>query len=255
MAANGEGSNTGISSTWTWEQNKAFEIGLAIYPENSPDRWEKIAADIPGNKTLEEIQHHYQLLVDDINLIESGRFPLPCYTSLPTGNKPSSQKGNGKESEWETRKGQPWTEEEHNQFLLGMDKYGKGDWKSISKEFVKTRTPTQVASHAQKHFKRQNKTKDTRRSSIFDITNPNNDRQEGDNDGNASKDKGTTSAIVEGENKEEVKGENKEEVAIGEGIQVFDSLDSLPLSPPDSWCLEDDLVLELDETLSQLPPL
>ncbi|MFS7940571.1 putative transcription factor MYB-HB-like family [Helianthus anomalus] len=38
----------------------------------------------------------------------------------------------------------PWTEEEHKLFLLGLQKVGKGDWRGISRNFVKTRTPTQV---------------------------------------------------------------------------------------------------------------
>lgn len=59
-------------------------------------------------------------------------------------------------------------------FLLGLDKYGKGDWRSISRNFVVTRTPTQVASHAQKYFIRLNSmNKDRRRSSIHDITSVN----------------------------------------------------------------------------------
>ena len=56
-------------------------------------------------------------------------------------------------------------------FLLGLDKYGKGDWRSISRNFVVTRTPTQVASHAQKYFIRLNSmNKERRRTSIHDIT-------------------------------------------------------------------------------------
>ncbi|CAL0331484.1 unnamed protein product [Lupinus luteus] len=71
----------------------------------------------------------------------------------------------------ERKRGVPWTEEEHKFFLLGLSKVGKGDWRGISRNFVKTRTPTQVASHAQKYFLRlHNHSRRRRRSSLFDIT-------------------------------------------------------------------------------------
>lgn len=70
--------------------------------------------------------------------------------------------------------GVPWTEDEHKLFLLGLQKVGKGDWRGISRNFVKTRTPTQVASHAQKYFlRRYNHNRRRRRSSLFDITTDN----------------------------------------------------------------------------------
>jgi len=70
----------------------------------------------------------------------------------------------------ERKKAVPWTEEEHRTFLAGLEKLGKGDWRGIAKNFVTTRTPTQVASHAQKYFLRQtNPNKKKRRSSLFDM--------------------------------------------------------------------------------------
>lgn len=76
----------------------------------------------------------------------------------------------GSSSSREKKKGTPWTEEEHRMFLLGLQKLGKGDWRGISRNYVITRTPTQVASHAQKYFIRQtNFSRRKRRSSLFDI--------------------------------------------------------------------------------------
>merc|ERR1719145_434601 len=76
----------------------------------------------------------------------------------------------------ERKKGISWSEEEHRLFLLGLSKLGKGDWRGISRHFVVTRTPTQVASHAQKYFIRQNNlTKRKRRASLFDIVSDAND--------------------------------------------------------------------------------
>ncbi|TYJ42483.1 hypothetical protein E1A91_A03G092900v1 [Gossypium mustelinum] len=72
----------------------------------------------------------------------------------------------------ERKRGIPWTVEEHKLFLLGLQKVGKGNWRRISLYFVKTRTPTQVASHAQKYFLRQSNInrRRRRRSSLFDMT-------------------------------------------------------------------------------------
>lgn len=54
---------------------------------------------------------------------------------------------------------------------MGLQAHGKGDWRNISRNFVRSKTPTQVASHAQKYFLRQlSGGKDKKRPSIHDIT-------------------------------------------------------------------------------------
>lgn len=64
-------------------------------------------------------------------------------------------------------------------FLLAIREYEPGDWRTISRKAVRTRTPMQVASHAQKYYERlkfndELKLDDTkqkrRRKSIHDLT-------------------------------------------------------------------------------------
>ena len=63
-----------------------------------------------------------------------------------------------------------WTEKEHMDFLAGLNMLGKGDWSGISMYFVKTRSPSQVASHAQKFFlKLASPDNKKRRASLFDM--------------------------------------------------------------------------------------
>ncbi|XP_072977543.1 transcription factor MYBS3-like isoform X1 [Typha angustifolia] len=90
------------------------------------------------------------------------------------GSAVAGERGDGYASEQNNRrirkKGVPWTEKEHKMFLQGLRELGKGDWRGISHRFVLTRTPTQVASHAQKFFFRHsNLNKRKKRASLFDI--------------------------------------------------------------------------------------
>ncbi|XP_039141936.1 protein RADIALIS-like 4 [Dioscorea cayenensis subsp. rotundata] len=59
---------------WSWEENKAFEVALDKVAEETPNRWEVIAASYVPGKKPEEIAEHYEKLVYDVKLIESGYY-------------------------------------------------------------------------------------------------------------------------------------------------------------------------------------
>ncbi|XP_074310790.1 transcription factor DIVARICATA-like [Silene latifolia] len=185
----------GEISKWTRAEDKLFEEALVIFSseENDDDlKWNKIAGHVPG-RSSDDVKAHYLDLLHDVDQIDSGRVEPPSYSDdFPfwvdesvtrssqinfggNSNKAVSSGGGGggnkHSSDAERKKGTPWTEEEHRLFLIGLEKYGKGDWRSISRNVVVTRTPTQVASHAQKYYLRQNSgKKERKRSSIHDIT-------------------------------------------------------------------------------------
>uniref|UniRef100_A0A0E0JRD9 Uncharacterized protein n=1 Tax=Oryza punctata TaxID=4537 RepID=A0A0E0JRD9_ORYPU len=157
---------------WSKVEDKVFESALVLCPEDVPDRWALVAAQLPG-RTPQEALEHYQVLVADIDLIMRGAIDAPGSWDDNTGND-RRRGGGGKPRGEERRRGVPWSEDEHRLFLEGLDRYGRGDWRNISRFSVRTRTPTQVASHAQKYFIRQANAgaRDSKRKSIHDITTP-----------------------------------------------------------------------------------
>ncbi|KAL3720662.1 hypothetical protein ACJRO7_005474 [Eucalyptus globulus] len=168
-----------IEDHWTSEENEIFERCIAELGHLSRDFFENIALRIP-EKSVGQIQRHFEALVKDVENIDAGRVPIPDYdgseskvdekekpSDEPEKEKPSDEPLEEDQSTPQTTKkrGIAWSREEHELFLEGLEKYGKGDWKSISRNCVKTRNPTQVASHAQKYFKRLKNNSDRRRFS------------------------------------------------------------------------------------------
>ncbi|XP_010535415.1 PREDICTED: transcription factor DIVARICATA isoform X2 [Tarenaya hassleriana] len=115
--------NSSTAATWTAAENKAFEDALAVYDDDTPDRWQKVAAMIPGKTVGDVIKQYTELEADVIN-IEAGLVPVPGYITSPftldwaggyNGLKPVGSKRSpaARPPEHERKKGVPWTEEEH----------------------------------------------------------------------------------------------------------------------------------------------
>lgn len=62
-----------VLSGWSWEENKLFELALAVVDEQDPDRWEVVATMVGGKKSAEDVQKHYVILLEDLQVIESGK--------------------------------------------------------------------------------------------------------------------------------------------------------------------------------------
>ncbi|KAJ0657541.1 putative transcription factor MYB-HB-like family [Helianthus annuus] len=176
------------SAKWTSRDHWLFLNAVANGPQRMIDtigEWQELANGIPG-KTADEVKAYYMAVEHDLLEIEAGRVKLPNYPDDDDiGGESVVEAGTGqsKSGEKEERKkATPWSVEEHKRFLQGLEIYGKGDWRSISRMMVVTRMATQVASHAQKYFLRQaslkednnkeenRKKKKRKRSSIHDIT-------------------------------------------------------------------------------------
>ncbi|PON88775.1 Homeodomain-like [Trema orientale] len=63
-----------LPKQWSWEENKLFELALAVVDEQHPRRWEVVAAMIGGQKSAEDVLNHYVILLEDLQVIESGKF-------------------------------------------------------------------------------------------------------------------------------------------------------------------------------------
>ncbi|WOK94793.1 hypothetical protein Cni_G03498 [Canna indica] len=173
----------GKSEVWTFLKNNNFEIALARLDLKSPDWLERLALSFP-TKTIDQLRDHYLDLVADIDRIDSGLFdaeeveqvvettritppppvpppPVPPHAAaavVPPHAAPAAAAAKRKRMNW--------------LFLMGLSAHGRGGWRHISKYFIISTTPIQVASHAQKYFNRSRDFyKRTGRSSIQDIRN------------------------------------------------------------------------------------
>ncbi|KAF8024236.1 hypothetical protein BT93_F1440 [Corymbia citriodora subsp. variegata] len=83
-----------MASSWTKEQNKKFEEALAVYDQNTPDRWQKVARAVGDGKSVEEVKRQYEALERDVIRIDSGQYPQPKYRGSNRSDDTSRLMGN-----------------------------------------------------------------------------------------------------------------------------------------------------------------
>nr|GLL39517.1 dnaJ homolog subfamily C member 2-like [Ipomoea trifida] len=75
-------------ATWTWDEERMFQIALSTYIEGTPNRWKEIAKLIPG-KSAKDVKEHYPILKANIEVMESSFTQLQTNTN---NNASSSQR-------------------------------------------------------------------------------------------------------------------------------------------------------------------
>ncbi len=102
---------------WSFAEVKIFEKALEEFGLDSPGLFERIAARLP-RKTETRVWNRWEILLTEIEMIESGFIPIPNYktaaetTSTTTKSVPPVPVPVIEKKPKRTR-GVPWTQQEH----------------------------------------------------------------------------------------------------------------------------------------------
>lgn len=139
-----------IEAPWTPEEHDLFLEAYLIYGS----LWPKVAEVVYTRNAYQVSIYanwlNYQGCLPPLPLL---RQIHPVAAAAPPLNSGTNQAVSVAIAESKTKfKRGPWTDEEHKLFVQGFERWGKGKWTKIA-SIVKTRSPTQIASHSRTYLK------------------------------------------------------------------------------------------------------
>uniref|UniRef100_A0A0D9XJG4 Uncharacterized protein n=1 Tax=Leersia perrieri TaxID=77586 RepID=A0A0D9XJG4_9ORYZ len=147
-----------------------YEVGAAAHTNSKPmkENFGMLPREDPMNSVDLSMINNNNMVFGDASMGDTVEQASPA-SMVVNGSNEVNQGNSYQRATPNSGKSKFWTNDEHEMFLMGVNVYGRGDWKNISKFFVPSRTPSQVSSHAQKYFRRQEKTDKKQRYSINDV--------------------------------------------------------------------------------------
>ncbi|KAK3166096.1 hypothetical protein QOZ80_1AG0041400 [Eleusine coracana subsp. coracana] len=169
---------------WTRSDDKLLEMLIVHY---FPLQWDIIASRLAGNnKTPEQAFRRYERTVDEVTrALQALQVETPrewdtqiVVAASPAAAVAAAAAANAvtvaSEGRYAAAAAKGKARVPASLFLEGLEKYGTGKWKTMSSEYLTTKSASQIASHHQKYRIRleQRKRNGCKRASIHDITEP-----------------------------------------------------------------------------------